>query len=285
MAAQREIGRGRGRQGRAADPAVGDVERFRVPLEGPVRGPANAKVTIVAFSDFQCPFCSRVVPTLEKIMKDYPTTVRHLLPAQPAALPPRRAAGGRGGAGRRGRRASSGRCTTSCSPTSRTSSAPILEKYAGELGLDVGKFKTALDTLGAQEPHRRRPGPRAPDRRAGHAELLHQRPHRPGAQPFDEFKKVIDDEIARADKILAQRRAGGPALRDVHGGRQDRAARRPRRSPQPPKGPGAGAEVYKVAVGDAPTKGGKQPKVTIVEFSDFQCPFCGRVDADAREAR
>ncbi|HMC95973.1 MAG TPA: thioredoxin domain-containing protein, partial [Polyangia bacterium] len=52
------------------------VDRIRVPLEGPSKGPANAKVNIVEFSDFQCPFCSRVVPTIQKIEKDYPNQVR-----------------------------------------------------------------------------------------------------------------------------------------------------------------------------------------------------------------
>ena len=33
-----------------------------------------------------------------------------------------------------------------------------------------------------------------------------------------------------------------------------------------------------VGIEGAPTKGGNQPKVTIIEFSDFQCPFCGRVN-------
>src|SRR6476659_3679453 len=52
------------------------VDRVLVPLEGAAKGPADAKVNIVAFSDFQCPFCSRVVPTLEKIEKEYPNDVR-----------------------------------------------------------------------------------------------------------------------------------------------------------------------------------------------------------------
>src|SRR3712207_5299911 len=50
----------------------GDVERKRVPLGGAAKGPADALVNIVEFSDFECPFCGRVVPTLERIAKEYP---------------------------------------------------------------------------------------------------------------------------------------------------------------------------------------------------------------------
>ena len=42
----------------------------------PARGSAEAPVTIVEFSDFECPFCSRVVPTLEQIQGHYGDQVR-----------------------------------------------------------------------------------------------------------------------------------------------------------------------------------------------------------------
>ena len=43
----------------------------------PSRGPADAKVTIVEYSDFQCPFCSRVYTTLENdVLKQYGDKVR-----------------------------------------------------------------------------------------------------------------------------------------------------------------------------------------------------------------
>ncbi|MFH0804589.1 MAG: thioredoxin domain-containing protein [Patescibacteria group bacterium] len=41
-----------------------------------VRGDSTAAVTLVAYSDFQCPYCSAVNPTIEKVLADYPGQVR-----------------------------------------------------------------------------------------------------------------------------------------------------------------------------------------------------------------
>jgi protein-disulfide isomerase len=42
----------------------------------PVRGPANAKVTIVEFSDFQCPYCSLAAPKVLSLVDMYPQDVK-----------------------------------------------------------------------------------------------------------------------------------------------------------------------------------------------------------------
>lgn len=41
-----------------------------------IKGPEDAPVTITVFDDFQCPYCARLVPVLEKVMQQYPTQVR-----------------------------------------------------------------------------------------------------------------------------------------------------------------------------------------------------------------
>jgi protein-disulfide isomerase len=51
-------------------------ERTKVAAIGASLGPANAPVTIVEFSDFECPYCARVVPTIKKIATAYPDQVR-----------------------------------------------------------------------------------------------------------------------------------------------------------------------------------------------------------------
>lgn len=56
-------------------------EQFKNPKsidigKSPVKGPENAKVTIVEFSDFQCPYCTRGRSTMDEVMKMYPKDVK-----------------------------------------------------------------------------------------------------------------------------------------------------------------------------------------------------------------
>jgi protein-disulfide isomerase len=256
------------------DPILGDAERFRVPLEGPSKGPATAKVAIVEFSDFQCPFCSRVVPTVEQILKTYPNDVRIFFRHNPLPFHPNAPLAAEAGVAA----AEQGKFWEMHDKMFANQQAilrPDLEKYAGEIGLDVGKFKTALDTGAGKKKVQEDLAAAAQIGVQGTPNFYIDGINVQGAQPFDAFKKVIDEEIQRADKLLAKGKKPDQLYGEFMAGAK--TAPTPAANPQAQKGPGAGAEVYKVPVGDAPTRGGKQPKVTIVEFSDFQCPFCSRV--------
>ncbi|HEY6475361.1 MAG TPA: thioredoxin domain-containing protein, partial [Polyangia bacterium] len=246
------------------------VDRVALPPDGPSRGPAAAKVTIVEFSDFQCPFCARVNPTLDQIRATYPDDVRIVfrenpLPFHPHAAEAAEAAVAAGWQGK------FWQMHDKLFANQRDLDRQGLEARAAELGLDLPTFRRALDTHAAKAQV-------DADLALGQKVGLRGTPTffidgrtLVGAQPFAEFKQVIDDELARADRLLAR---GVPrdklyatllvgAKPSISASRDQVAA--------------AGATVYRVPTLDAPVRGGAQPKVTIVEFSDFQCPFCGRV--------
>ena len=60
---------------RPGQPAPDQVMKAEI-AGAPSKGAKDALVTIVQFSDYQCPFCSRVEPTMDKVLEEYKGKVR-----------------------------------------------------------------------------------------------------------------------------------------------------------------------------------------------------------------
>src|SRR5262245_49322050 len=57
------------------DPSKAVMSKINL-SEATCRGPKDAKVTIVKYSDYQCPFCAKGYATIEEVLKQYPDKVR-----------------------------------------------------------------------------------------------------------------------------------------------------------------------------------------------------------------
>jgi len=58
-------------------PPLVDIQATKLATDGdPVRGAANSKVTIVEFSDFQCPFCAEAAEQAKQLLAQYPNQVK-----------------------------------------------------------------------------------------------------------------------------------------------------------------------------------------------------------------
>ena len=163
----------------------------------PVRGPKNAPVTIVEWSDFQCPFCGRVEPTLKQIMDEYKGKVRIVWKNQPLsfhpnAMPAAEAAMAAYEQGNDKFWAMHDKLfekQTQLSPD-------YYEQVAREVGLDVGRWKKAVESHDASSIIQS-------DMNAGSAVGANGTPtffingrKLVGAMPFESFKQVIDAELA-----------------------------------------------------------------------------------------
>jgi protein-disulfide isomerase len=266
---------------KAADEKDGP-DRFKVPVTAaqPAKGPEDALVTIVEFSDFQCPFCSRVEPTMDTLQKDYAGKVRVVwrnnpLPFHKDAMPAAEAAleaFAQGGAPK------FWAMHKKLFENQKALTRADLDKYAQELGLDATKFKQALDQnthqakIKADQELAKRLGA------SGTPAFFINGRFLSGAQPVDRFKEVIDDELKRTDKLLAS----GTPKNKVYGALTKNGLTAAKAAPEAgdapkPRQPDPKA-VYKVPVDkSAPQRGPSDALVTIVQFSEFQCPFCNRV--------
>jgi protein-disulfide isomerase len=177
---------------------------YKVPIDGAqARGPAGAKVTIVEWADFQCPFCSRVDPTISELMKDYEGEVRHVfmhnpLPMHNRALPAALAAEA---AGRQGK---FWQMYALLFENQHELGDDAFLKYAKKLKLNAKKFKRDLaDPQLAEHIKHQQELATSLGARGTPAFFVNGR-FLSGAQPKDSFKVLIEEELIEADKLLGQ---------------------------------------------------------------------------------
>jgi protein-disulfide isomerase len=176
------------------------LEPVREPVDavGPQRGPDAAAVTIVEFSDFQCPFCGRLEPVLARIEKAYPSQVRLIYRNMPiTSLHPDA-----------GNAAAAAVCANQQGKFwpmhdvlfSEQSSLSVdaLKEKAKRIGLDSGRFDACLDggqardSLKADETAAEKLGLSATPATFVNGRFVN------GAISYDELAAIIEDELHRA---------------------------------------------------------------------------------------
>ena len=170
--------------------------RMAVDAEGfPAKGPENAPVTIVEFSDFECPYCARVNPALEQVMENYGDRVRLVFRQFPLNIHANAQ-----------KAAEASLCAReqdqfwqmhdAMFKEQRSLGVEQLKEKAARLGLDTEAFNECLDSSRHAEAV-------VADLRAGTALGVTGTPaffvngrFLSGAQPYDEIAKLIDEELA-----------------------------------------------------------------------------------------
>ncbi|HEX8775679.1 MAG TPA: thioredoxin domain-containing protein [Pyrinomonadaceae bacterium] len=119
------------------------VEKISVD-DDPSRGSASAPVTVVEFTDFQCPACRAIHPALEELLKSYPDRVRFVVRDFPLEQhqQARKAAEAANAANAQGKFFE---YAALLFKNQEALDVASLKKYAAELGLDQARFNTALD--------------------------------------------------------------------------------------------------------------------------------------------
>ncbi|MBI5609576.1 MAG: thioredoxin domain-containing protein [Deltaproteobacteria bacterium] len=285
--------------GEAAPAAAAGANTNGIPASMPWKGAANGMVTILEVSDFQCPFCSRVGPTIKQIIEAYPNDVKIVwanqpLPfhnnAKPAAIAALAAH----------KQGKFWEMHDKLFANQQQLSPENYEKWAKEIGLDVAKFKADLsDAAIAKQIDKEQASANATGAGGTPSFFINGKLIQ-GAQPFEEFKKAIDAALADAKAVsagksgleqikLAATKTGGdtgtkvveyflegkaPAAEAAPAKREEAKADEGPATPPPDS-----YDVWKVPVDpkrDSVKGDNDKALITIVEISDFQCPFCSR---------
>lgn len=256
-----------------------------VPVTGqdPSWGEVDAPVTIVMWSDFQCPFCARVAATLDELKRDYgPAQLRlvwkhYPLPFHAEARPSAEAATAVLAAGGN---AAFWKFHDLAFAGQKQLSADNYRIWAGQAGVEPARFDREVkapalaDKVRADMALGERLGVRGTP-----VFLINGFPMQ-GALPAAAFKEVIDQQLAAAQKL----RKEGVAAHQIYPTlcQQNVALAQQAEAESKSDSKAEDSEdddkIWNVPVGKAdPSLGPADALVTLVVWSDFQCPSCKRL--------
>jgi protein-disulfide isomerase len=175
------------------------MPKVDVSAEGPSKGEANAPVTIIEFSDFECPYCVRAEESVKKVMEVYKGKVRLVYRDYPLEFHAKAQKASEAAlcAGDQGKY---WEMHAKLFANQKALEVPQLKQHAKDVGVETAKFDKCLDggeKAKAVEVHKKA------GEEAGvtgtPAFFINGRPLT-GAQPFEKFKEIIDHELLASGK-------------------------------------------------------------------------------------
>jgi protein-disulfide isomerase len=172
--------------------------RYTIDTKGsPARGPESARVSIVEFSDFQCPFCSRVTPTMNKLASEYGDQVRIVFKNLPLSIHPK-AAGAHAAAEAAHRQGKFWEMHDRIFANQRNLEPEVFEGYAKDLGLDMDRYRA---DVASSDVKKRISTDMAEAQKlgvTGTPGFFVNGRFVSGAQPFETFKRLVDEELGKS---------------------------------------------------------------------------------------
>jgi protein-disulfide isomerase len=256
---------------------TGERKQVLYDADDPHKGAAAPMVTIVEYSDFQCPFCGRLAATLEQVLEEYPDDVRLVFKQFPLAM--------HADAEPAARAALAAHAQGKFWPmhdllfaNPRALTKTDLERYATDIGLDMEAFGTRVESDEAQMAVRE-------DMREGGALEIRSTPSFfingqlvTGAKPIEEIKAIVEAEKQLADKLIeagSKREEVYARIMKAAQPVQPPAKDEPAPDPTHRRGEASKVANYAISVGeDRPTLGPEDALVTIIEYGALDCEDC-----------